>query len=268
MSDAKQKISYLWTIFQSGREVSFSLGHGKMHYGPIPTFRHQKRAFKPPCALQQTLLVALFTMITIGSTFRSSSLVYFHASIHPFCFHKRKRGCKTPADNTWGAWLTCCHSHYSLLVCRLKVNSHSGIILILLLFSGGRGNSEVSKEVNQPSQSGNSTESWESCFVFIKDTTWCNSNRKYWEIGKRIMPSAQERLKKMQCCRLRDEGVERPWVDGLSRKVNKHGQPWNGPVGELRQRRLHKVHIQQTLQDMLRTGRCIRIQQGNKGGRK
>lgn len=156
------------------------------------------------------LVEALFTVITIRSIFRSVSLVHFNASIYPFCFHKRKRGRRTPADDTWEAWLTCCHGHYSLLVCRLKVNSHSGIILILLLFSGGRGNSEVSKEVNQPSQSGNSTESWESCFVFIEDATWCNSNRKSWEMGKRIMPSAQERLQQLQCCRLRDQGVDRP----------------------------------------------------------
>lgn len=138
---------------------------------------------------------------------------------------------------------------YLLLVCCLKVNSHSRIILILLLFSGGRGNSEVSKEVNQPSQSGNPTESWESCFVFIKDATWQHSNRKSWEMGKRIMPSTYERMKKLQCCRLRDQGVERPWVDRLSRKVNKHSQPWNQLVRY--ERRLHKVHIRQTFQDML-----------------
>lgn len=138
-----------------------------------------RKDFKTPCASADSVWWWLFLpKITIESTSRSVSLVCCHASFHPSCFHKRKRGCRTPADDTRGAWLTCCHSHYSLVVCRLKVNSHSGIILILLLYSGGRGNGEVSKEVNQPSQSGNSTESWESCFVFIEDATWCNSNRK------------------------------------------------------------------------------------------
>lgn len=92
--------------------------------------------------------------------------VHFHASLDPFCFHKRRRGCRTPAgrsppDNEEPGSRAATR-HYSLFVCRLKVNSHSGVILILMLLSGGRGNSEVSKEVNQPSQTGNATESWES----------------------------------------------------------------------------------------------------------
>lgn len=81
-------------------------------------------------------------------------------------------------------------------------------------------------------------------------------------------------MKKLQCCRLKDQGVERSWVDGLSRKAldgnqtigpypYKHGQCRNGSVDELWQRRLHKVHIQQTFQDMLRTEGCMWIQQEN-----
>lgn len=170
MSDVKQKTSCLWTSFLV-----------KYIMGPFLHSDIRKELSKPSCALPQTLFGGDFflpwgnTFLPKGNTFMSC--VYLHASINLLYFHKRKKWCRTPADDTWTGWLTCCHGHYSLLVCCLKMNGHSGIILILLLFSGGRSNSEVSKEVNQPSQSGNSTESWESCFFFIKDTTCYNSNR-------------------------------------------------------------------------------------------
>lgn len=110
-----------------------------------------------------------------------------------------------------------CYNHYSLLVCSLKMDSHSRIILILLLFSDGRGNSEVSKEVNQPSQSGNSTESWEPCFCFIEDTAWCNSNRKTWEMENNNA-CCTVKAEELQYCRLWEQGVEGPAVDELSSK--------------------------------------------------
>lgn len=132
------------------REKGLSvLGMGKCIMGPFLHSDIRKELLNILVLFSRhCLVVSLFTVITTECTFRSVSLVHFHASIHLFCFRKRKRGCRTPADNTRRAWLICCHGHYSLLVCCLKVNSHSGITLILLLFSGGRSNSEVSKEVN------------------------------------------------------------------------------------------------------------------------